>query len=164
MDAAATSAAVELLGAYGVPIKPLSQAEASGVGAGLAALGVVRFTAPGLNGTAVVGAAKSVLQRSNGTKTSDRDWIAELANQFIGRFKLKLLRGGFELWSMAPVAVSGRLILSAVSQPEFPPLAFRDSEGGALAVWIEIEISGQLKLETPPTDGEVPRESDVIIF
>ena len=65
---------------------------------------------------------------------------------------------------MAPVAVSGRLLLSAVSQPEFAPLAFRDAEGGALAVWIEIEINGPLKMDKPAADGEIPAESEVIIF
>jgi len=164
MEAAATAAAVELLAAYGVTIEPITGQQAWVPEAPLTALGVVRFTAPGLSGTATLGATATTLRRSNARGTSDRDWIAELANQFIGRFKLKLLRAGFELWSMAPVAIMGRLLVTAVSQPGFTPLAFRDTSGGALAVWIEVEISGPVKIEAPGTDAEIPREGDVILF
>jgi hypothetical protein len=164
MEAAASAAAIELLAAYRVTITPVVSTGAPAPISDLAALGVVRFTAPGLSGTAILGAAATTLKRSNARGTSDRDWAAELANQFIGRFKLKLLRGGFELWSMAPVAVSGRLLVTAVSQPDFAPIAFRDSEGGSIAIWIEIEISGPLKMNAPNGDGEIPREGDVILF
>lgn len=164
MEGHATTAAIELLAAYRVAITPVAAPDAHAPIPDLNALGVVRFTAPGLTGTAVLGASTSTLRRSNTRGTSDRDWVAELANQFIGRFKLKLLRGGFELWSMAPVAVSGRLLVTAVSQPDFAPIAFRDSEGGSLAVWIEIEISGPLKMTPPAAEGEIPREGEVILF
>jgi len=39
----------------------------------LAALGIVRFTAPGMNGAALLGASTSTLRRSNMRGTSDRD-------------------------------------------------------------------------------------------
>ena len=165
MDTAATAAAVELFAGYGVTMAPVTGAAVPLPISDLAALGTVRFTAPDLSGTAVLGASTGTLRRLNTRGTSDRDWIAELANQYIGRFKLKLLRTGFELWSMAPVSVSGRLLATAVSQPQFSPIVFRDAKGGSVAVWIEIEISGLLK-RTPPADadGEIPHEGDVILF
>jgi hypothetical protein len=164
IDAAATSAAVELFAAYRVTIAPASGADVKLPVPDLAALGVVRFTAPGLTGVAVLGTSTSTLRGSNTRSTSDRDWIAELANQYLGRFKLKLLRMGFELWSMTPVAVSGRLLATAVSQPNSAPICFRDAKGGSVAVWIDIEINGPLKI-TPPADaGEIPREGDIILF
>ena len=165
MDTAATTAAAELFAAYGVAIAQV-------VGPGiqlpvpdLAALGIARFSAPSLLGTAVVGASTGTLRRSNARGTSDLDWIAELANQYIGRFKLKLLRAGFELWSMAPGRVTGRLLVTAVSQPQFSPIYFRDAKGGSVAVWIELELNGPLKI-TPPasSEGDIPREGDVILF
>jgi hypothetical protein len=165
MDAAATTAAAELFAAYGVTIAQV-------VGPGiqlpipdLAALGIARFSAPSLLGTAVVGASTGTLRRSNARGTSDLDWIAELANQYIGRFKLKLLRAGFELWSLAPGRVTGRLLVTAVSQPQYSPIFFRDPKGGSVAVWIEMEIKSPLKI-TPPAsgDGEIPHEGDIILF
>jgi hypothetical protein len=165
MDAAAANAAVELFAAYGVTL-----AHVTGTGVplpvpDLAALGIARFSAPSLLGTAVVGASGATLRRSNARGTSDLDWIAELANQYIGRFKLKLLRAGFELWSMAPGRVTGRLLVTAVSQPQYSPIFFRDAKGGSVAVWIEIEITGPLKITPPATgEGEIPREGDVILF
>jgi hypothetical protein len=164
MVAAAPAAAVELFAAYGVTITPVSSPDAHTPITDLAALGIVRFTASGLSGTAVLGASGRTLRRSNLRGTSDRDWVAELANQFVGRFKLKLLRAGFELWSMAPLAVSARLLVTAVSQPDFAPFAFRDAQGGSVAIWIEIDINGPLKMTTPAGDGELPREGDVILF
>ena len=159
MDAAASSALTELLAAYLVNVE-----RSTGLEAPLAALGVVRFTAPGLNGTATLGASTGTLRRSNPRGTSDRDWIAELANQFVGRFKLKLLRAGFELWTMTPVAITGRLLITAVSQPGIAPVAFRDVAGGALALWMEVEVNGPLKFTPPASDAAIPSEGDVILF
>jgi hypothetical protein len=164
MDGAAVAAAVELFAAYRVTIAPVAGPDVPASVPDLAALGLVRFTAPGLSGTATLGCSASTLRRSNMRGTSDRDWIAELSNQYIGRFKLKLLRAGFELWSMTPVSVSGRLLATAVSQPGFPPAFFRDAKGGSVAVWIEMEINGPLKMAAPAADGEIPREGDVILF
>jgi hypothetical protein len=164
IDATATSAAVELFAAYRVTIAPVTGPEVQLPIPDLSALGIVRFTAPGLFGTTVLGVSNGTLRRSNTRGTSDRDWVAELANQYIGRFKLKLLRTGFELWSMTPVTVSGRLLATAVSQPDFAPIFFRDAKGGSVAVWIEIDIDGPLKVTPPASDGEIPREGDVILF
>jgi hypothetical protein len=164
IDATATSAAVELFAAYRVTIAPVTGPDVQLPIPDLSALGIVRFTASGLVGTTVVGVSTGTLRRSNMRGTSDRDWVAELANQYIGRFKLKLLRMGFELWSMTPVTVSGRLLATAVSQPDFAPIAFRDAKGGSVAVWIEIEINGPLKVTPPASDGEIPHEGDVILF
>jgi hypothetical protein len=164
MEAAATAAAVELFAAYRVTLTPVPRPDVHTPMSDLAALGIVRFTAPGMNGAALLGASTSTLRRSNMRGTSDRDWVAELANQFIGRFKLKLLRAGFELWSMAPVAVSARLLATAVSQPDFAPISFRDTQGGSIALWIEIEINGPVKMTAPAADGEIPHEGDVILF
>jgi hypothetical protein len=164
VDAAASDAAVELFRTYRVTIAPIASPSDPKDMVDLAALGTVRFTAPALTGMVALGASKGTLRRSNGRDTSDRDWVAELANQFVGRFKLKLLRAGFELWSMAPVTVSGRLLATAVSQPQFPPMSFQDSRGGSVSLWIEIEVIGALTITKPPAPGEIPSEGDVILF
>jgi hypothetical protein len=158
MEAAAISSVIELLSAYGTTVRP-TQAP----GAQLAALGLVRFTAQGLSGTATLGASASILKRSNAAGAG-RDWIAELANQFVGRWKLKLLRAGFELWSMAPVAVKGRLLVTGVSQPEESPFTFADAQGGAIALWMDVEVTGEVGKLTSPAEPELPNEGDVILF
>jgi hypothetical protein len=164
IEATATTAAVELFAAYRVAIAAVPSSEVQLPVPDLSALGIVRFTASGLVGTTVLGVSSGTLRRSNMRGTSDRDWVAELANQYVGRFKLKLLRIGFELWSMTPVTVSGRLLATAVSQPDYPPIVFRDAKGGSVAIWTEIEINGPLKVTPPASDGEIPREGDVILF
>jgi len=164
LNVAARDATVELFAAYRVTIAFVPGADAHTPMSDLAALGIVRFAAPALAGTVVLGASRSTLRQSNARGTPDRDWAAELANQFFGRFKLKLLRAGFELWSMAPVTVSGRLLATAVSQPQFAPITFRDSQGGSIGVWIEIEPTGPLNVTAPPAAGEIPSEGDIILF
>jgi len=164
MDAAAVAAALELLAAYRVTLQPAVGAQAQAPGPALAALGFVRFRASGLNGTATLGASAPMLKRSNASRTSHSDWIAELANQFFGRFKLKLLRAGFELWSMEPIANTGRLLVTGVTQPQSVPFAFVDAAGGAVALWIEIEVSGEVKINAPGGDAAIPNEGDVILF
>ena len=151
MEAAAIAAAQELLSAYRVTIQPAAAPAAQGPGPAFAALGLVTFKASGMNGTATLGASAAILKRSNASGTPHSDWIAELANQFFGRFKLKLLRAGFELWSMAPVAVRGRLLATGVSQPQSVPLSFVDAAGGAVAIWVEIEINGEVRINAPAT-------------
>jgi hypothetical protein len=164
MEAAASSAVVDLLAAYHVTAQPAGGPQAQAPSPAFAALGVVRFSSPGVNGTATLGASATILKRSNPSGTPVRDWMAELANQFFGRFKLKLLRAGFELWSMAPVAVTGRLLATGVSQPQSVPLAFVDAAGGAVALWLEVEIQREIRIEPPASDGDIPREGDVILF
>ena len=164
MDTAAETAAVELFAASGIMLTPVAGPDVQLPIADLTALGTVRFSAPALTGTAVVGTSTATLRRTSVRGSSDRDWIAELANQYMGRFKLKLLRTGFELWSMAPIRVTGRLLVTAVSQPEFTPFLFRDPKGGSVAVWVELEITGPLKGTPPAPEGEIPREGDLILF
>jgi hypothetical protein len=175
METAATSAVVELMAAYGVTIQATDALSIPD----LAALDLVRFTAQQLTGTATLGASAAILKRTNGGATTGRDWIAELANQFVGRWKLKLLRAKFELWSLAPVATKGRLLVTGISAPETTPLSFVDGQGGAVALWMELDINGEVKAgapavappppapppaEVPATDAEIPNEGDIILF
>jgi hypothetical protein len=165
MEAAAISAAQELLAAYRVTIQPAAASPAPGAaGPALAALGLVTFKASGMHGTATLGASAAILKRSNASGTPHSDWIAELANQFFGRFKLKLLRAGVELWSMAPVAVRGRLLATGVSQPQSVPFSFVDAAGGTIALWVEVEINGEVRINGQANGAEIPREGDVILF
>src|SRR5436309_12830080 len=63
VDGAATSAAVELFGAYRVTLAPVTGPDIKLPVPDLTALGIVRFTAPGLTGTAVLGASTRPLRR-----------------------------------------------------------------------------------------------------
>jgi hypothetical protein len=161
MEAAALAAATELFLAYGVQLR-----QAAGPQPGLAALGLVKFAGDGVSGTATLGASVAILKRTNGGGNTMGDWIAELANQYIGRFKLKLLRNGFKLWSLAPVAVKGRLLVTGVTQPDSPPLTFADGQGGAVAIWMEMDVTGEIKSSppSPPSDEPIANEGDLLLF
>ena len=65
---------------------------------------------------------------------------------------------------MAPVAVRGRLLATGVSQPQSVPLSFVDAAGGAVAIWVEIEINGEVRINAPANGTDIPREGDVILF
>jgi hypothetical protein len=65
---------------------------------------------------------------------------------------------------MAPVKITGRLLATGVSQPQSDPLAFVDAAGGAIALWIEVEILEDVRINPPASAGDIPREGDVILF
>jgi hypothetical protein len=65
---------------------------------------------------------------------------------------------------MAPVATTGRLLATGISQPESQPLTFVDAQGDTVVLWVEVEISGEVKVGTPASDGEIPHEGDIILF
>ena len=67
-------------------------------------------------------------------------------------------------FSLAPVAVKGRLLVTGISQPESPPLAFVDGQGGTLAVWMDIEVTGEIGPTPPASEAEIPNEGDTLLF
>jgi hypothetical protein len=160
---ASASAAAELFSEYNVSLEDGDVTVYRSAG-DLAFLGVVSYMAPGLSGTLVLGLTPKVLRRSNPCQTSDRDWAGELANQLFGRVKLKLLRRGLELWSVAPAVVDGTHLIPAVTHPGFDPHFFKADTTECVALWIEVEIGRDVRLDTAAPDQDIPTEGDVILF
>lgn len=155
-------ATVELFESYGVALQPVNQG--TQFVPTEAYLGAVGLSAQGLNGSLVLGAGGGPLQQSKPCVATDRDWTRELSNQLFGRFKMKLLRAGMEVWSSTPAVVDGQHLSPATASAQFNPLYFRSGEGEIVLAWAEVEMTAQVRLDPPKDNEPLPNEGDVILF
>ncbi len=80
------------------------------------------------------------------------DWLAELANQLLGRIKGGLLAHGVTLWTAAPVLLRG--ISLRIESRSFEGLRAYSFVGaaGRLVVWIDFKFPADLTLEPLPAE------------
>jgi hypothetical protein len=155
----AHAACTSLFQAYGVPLETVPA-----VGAAAPALSaVIGFSGPGIRGTCILAASESPINLSNPIGGSPRVWIAELANQLVGRIKNKLLAHGAEVYITTPVVFRGELFAPLDGKNTLPPRAFA-SEGGSVFVWIELETDPTLVLSMTPRDAVAAEEGDAMMF
>ncbi len=82
------------------------------------------------------------------------DWLAELANQLLGRIKGELLDHGVTLWTAAPVLLRGiSLRIASRSYEGLRAYSFVGA-AGRLVVWIDFKFPADLTLERLPADRQ----------
>jgi hypothetical protein len=139
----AAQAWIELMADYGVTLSMAPDGwEAQAEEAKL--FGVIGFGSKGVRATCLIGAERALVDASCRTSGRPRDWIAELANQLVGRIKMKLLGHGVSVTMTTPLALSG---VRVTPLPRFgeDPVAFSSAKGAAL-LWLEIEADDQFVL------------------
>jgi CheY-specific phosphatase CheX len=124
---------------------------------------VIGFAGKGVSGSLVLGATHEPLERSKPSRSSERDWIAELANQLLGRIKNKVLRAGIEFYAMPPAVVSGSHLAPVASQPDFRPWVFA-TPGGVVCLWIEVNAAPELEPDVSLLEADIPAEGDMLLF
>jgi CheY-specific phosphatase CheX len=131
----ASSAAVELMQAYGVPLTP-----ATGWADTDEAMfcGVMGFVGDSVRGSCLLAAPIGALAAAAPAGAAARDWVGELANQLVGRLKAKLLQRGASIALSTPVALCG-VKVSPLPRTEVEPVVF-ESPVGTLLVWLEVEV------------------------
>jgi hypothetical protein len=161
-----TRSGLELFAAYGVELSlahpDVGTEQLAAVAAEIVFLGFAGFGGPQLSGSLVLGATDGVLRRSNNTDSAADDWMAELANQFLGRIKNRLLRAGIPIHRIPPAVMRG------------PAAALRSTRGGrpvalmdrddAVLIWIESELplaGSEARFQEQP---DVMEEGEVILF
>jgi CheY-specific phosphatase CheX len=121
--------------------------------------GIVGFSGPGIRGTCILAASEEPITRTNPVQGSGRDWIAELANQLVGRIKNQLLSRGAEVYVTTPVVLRGEH-LAPLPTFALPPLSFGTDRGNVF-VWVEFETAPGLVLGDPI---EVVAEGEAMLF
>lgn len=106
--------------------------------------GVIGFGGKGMRATCLLGAEGGLVEASCRVSGRPRDWIAELANQLIGRVKMKLVSHGLTVTMTTPLALSG-VRVTPLPRSGGEPMAFSSSRGHAL-LWLEIETDEDLVL------------------
>jgi CheY-specific phosphatase CheX len=124
---------------------------------------VIGFTGPTLRGTCILAATELPLRRSNPVAGSLRNWMAELANQLVGRIKNQLLsHGAEEVYVTTPVVMRGEH-LAPLPRFVLKPQAFAASVGGTVLLWVEVEADPEFRLSLSPQDPPAS-EGDALLF
>jgi CheY-specific phosphatase CheX len=161
VEAFASEACVSLFHAYEVSLTAVD-AEAP-LAFPIVLTGVIGFTGPGLRGTCIVASTEGPLRQSNPTDGSLRDWIAELANQLVGRVKNHLLRGGADVYVTTPVVMRGEH-LAPLPRFVLKPQAFATPEGGRVFLWVEVEAKPDFELSEVRQSSAPVAEGDALLF
>jgi hypothetical protein len=158
----AFEAGMALFLAYDVSLEP-TDIEAWRTNPELTLVSVIGFAGRGVSGSLVLGATQEPIERSKPSRASARDWIAELANQLLGRIKNKVLRQGIEFYAMPPAVVSGNHLAPVVSQPDFRPWVFA-TPGGVVCLWIEVTAAAEITPDEALIGADIPAEGDMLLF
>jgi CheY-specific phosphatase CheX len=153
----AESACLQLFEAYGVELRRVDPSATPTLPVCLS--GVVGFSGPGIRGASILAASESPIARSNPAGGSLADWIAELANQLVGRIKNQLLLNGADVYATTPIVLPGDHV-APMRRAEITPLVF-SADGGNVFVWIELETKADFMLGTPI---EVVTEGEAVLF
>jgi len=151
----ASAACVELLQDYGVTVSRRTSDQVANA-EGPVLFGVIGFVGAGLSATCLLGAQQRLVEASCRGGNRPRDWIAELANQLVGRVKMKLLSCGLNVTMTTPLALSG-VQLTPLPRLGQEPLVF-ESELGTALVWLELEtdehfvLAAEEPLDVQPGD------------
>lgn len=131
----------ELFEAYDVDlvIEDIEQPETCGL------VGFIGFTNPELRGAFALAIERPPV--AMGVEAANAsDWVGELSNQLLGRFKNKLIGYGVILEMSTPLAMSGREISWITEFSHDNTIQF-GSSNGAVIVYTDFEISSELELE-----------------
>jgi len=123
---------------------------------------VIGFTGPALRGTCILAATELPISHSNPVPGSLRNWMAELANQLVGRIKNQLLTRGAEVYVTTPVVMKGEH-LAPLPRFVLKPMAFDADRGGTVLLWVEVEADPNFRFSSSPPDPPAS-EGETLLF
>lgn len=135
--------------------------------------GVLGFGAVGIKGNASLFFDPVLLRASHPVRGSVpsgdeevealRDWTSELANQFVGRLKNKLVRYGVEVNLGIPTAVSG--FQFRLTQPGADTRRFQFRwEGSVMTIALSVKLGSEIVLHERADADAAASEGDMILF
>jgi CheY-specific phosphatase CheX len=125
--------------------------------------GVIGFTGDQMRGSIVLAATREPLGRTAPVSDASlREWIAELSNQLLGRFKNKLVPRGVVLHVSTPVVLRG-VRLTPLTRTELSPLVF-DCDDGCICVWVDAELTRGVDLTVLQDSGGLLGEGEGMLF
>jgi CheY-specific phosphatase CheX len=148
----ASDACVELMHDYGVELS--KRATGATLSDGPVLFGVIGFVGRGVRATCLLGAEQALVDASRRSGNRSRDWIAELANQLVGRIKMKLLACSVNVTMTTPLALSG-VQFTPLPRHGQEPVLF-DSERGMALLWLELETEKDFVLAPEQPTNVVP--------
>ncbi len=153
------SSCVELFDAYGVALSNTPSADWATTDEPLVSA-VMGFVSPQVRGTCLLACEQGPVKTSCPPGGRIRDWVGELANQLVGRLKIKLLGHDIEIGLTTPIVLQG-IRLQPLPKAALEPSVFRSVEGTVL-VWVEAEVAPGFSL--PPARNPDAGESGDLLF
>jgi CheY-specific phosphatase CheX len=157
-----TQCCIELFAHYGVHVAPASTSDRD---APIELAGIIGFARKDLRGAVILGSSASVLEHSHVRYegAERRDWVAELANQLLGRVKNRLVARGVDIEMTTPLSLRGQHLTVGDLDENMTVLDFR-GEHGWVRVWIDLELSGHIEVRPADENGSVAAEGDMMLF
>ena len=126
---------------------------------------VISFSGRHLRGTLVLALTEELPTRSNplGKGGAARDWVGELSNQLLGSIKIELLQHGVEIYLNLPAVLRGEH-LAPLPRKALNPIKFVTDDGGAVAIWIELEIGPRFQISGAGDTEPGARSGETLLF
>lgn len=126
--------------------------------------GVLGFSGDQMRGTLLLATSREPLGRTSPTSDSSfREWIAELANQLLGRIKNKLIPRGVTLHMSTPIVLRGEHLAPIPRDASIRPYTF-SCDGGYVCVWFDAELTSGLDLSAVDANAEFISEGESMLF
>lgn len=123
----------------------------------------------GFHGTAISGAVilvvdNALLKASMQTPTPEREWLAELANQLLGRLKNRLLAYGVDVTASTPTVLGAVRIVPNGPKDQRQGITMVGN-GSRATVWVDFQAKDPERLaKLARGETTVGREGDLILF
>ncbi len=157
-------ATLDLFGHYGLDLSTLGPTEAERLISDLAIVAVIGFTGDSMRGSLILATVKPILDHTDPTNEAEhRDWMAELANQLLGRVKNKLIARECVIRLGTPVALAGLKLELTPTNDTTAAQAF-SSESGQVCVWFDAELDQDFVLPEPVEGEATPEEGAALMF
>ena len=165
LDRITVDACEGLLESLGVEAHHLSTKNARSVGSN-ERIAVIGFGGESLRGSLVLDVPPSILTRTHPSQSETdgdlEDWIGELSNLVLGRFKSKLLPFDVVIQLSTPIVVRGKGTSIELSTGHSVVHTF-SAEGATFDVLLAADAEGELVLDGEPT-REIESVEDMVFF
>jgi hypothetical protein len=149
---------------FGVSLRPLPDTQGTG-GTPMAYGGVIEFAGKNVRGSVTLGSSVEPLGNTNplGKTAADREWLAELTNQLMGRIKNQLLCYAVEVTFGTPVTLRGEHFVALEKRKQLP-LTFQGA-AGFIRVWLDVDFGKQFQmLDRPDPKLGGPDQGHIVLF
>ena len=153
------SSCADLFAAYDVTLTQVTQANWGHSNEPLVSA-IMGFVSAEVRGTCLLACEQGAIRQSCPPGGRIRDWIGELANQLVGRLKVKLLGHNIEIGLTTPIVLQG-IQLQPLPKSALEPAVF-SCTGGTVLVWVEAEVAAGFSL--PPQRAPDAGESGDLMF
>lgn len=162
IETTVSEACIGLFEDYSLPLRRTTTGPLDG-DSELLYCGVVGFSGEQMRGSLLLATSREPLGRTSPTSdASFREWIAELANQLLGRIKNKLIPRGVTLHLSTPIVLRGQH-LAPIPRAELVPFVFR-CEGGYVCVWFDTEVAPGIDLSVVTESAGLISEGESMLF